>query len=72
MATQVNKWCKEPPTQWGHYWVKVRGELTGRVYDTVVKVLGYEMYVFYDGETYTLEDERFVMWSTQPIEPPVE
>lgn len=75
METQINKWCKERPTKAGYYWVKIRGELSGKVYEHIVKV--YEVqstvaFVFYDGENYTLEDECFIMWSTQPIEPPIE
>jgi hypothetical protein len=74
MTIQVNKWCKKRPTKAGYYWVKVRGELSGEVYTHIVKVCVTKTHawVFYDGENYDISEDRFVKWSTQPIEPPVE
>lgn len=68
-------WTTKHPKQEGFYWVKVRGELSGRVYDHIVKV--YEaapnnVLVFYDGDNYRITEPRFMKWSTVPINPPVE
>ena len=69
------RWTTTLPTVSGHYWCKCRGELSGNIYDTIVKVTIQKNgtpTVFWDGETYFITHDAFTRWSDQPITPPQE
>lgn len=47
-------WSKQKPTTDGYYWVKARGQLTGRVYIHPVKVSNDGKTVFSDGGNFSI------------------
>ena len=47
----------------GFYWVKTKGALSGRSFETIVKVYNQCTIVFYDGENFSVNDPRFEQWA---------
>jgi hypothetical protein len=69
------KWTTDLPTVTGHYWVKVIGEISDKIYYTVVHVYPGSPNstkpdtIFWDGVHFNIEDSPFLAYSGPISEP---
>ena len=70
-------WVMQRPLIEGHYWCRCAGQLSGRLYTTVVRAYaskpgGPVDTIFWDGENFPLLQDSFHLWSDRPIPLPQE